>query len=76
MMADLHRQCGPASMSVLQEIKGWNVFATTLEHDEVWLRELLDSRPLRQPERVLRFLHGLWQADERGPYVGRIRRLS
>lgn len=63
LMADLHRQCGPTGWSALREIEGWNAFATTLEHDGVWLRELLDSGPVRQPERVLKFLHGLWQAE-------------
>ncbi len=63
LMADLHRQCGPTSWSNLQGIEGWEGFASALERDGTWLRELLDSGPVRQPERVLMFLHDLWQAD-------------
>lgn len=63
LMADLQRQCGPTSWSTLQEIEGWGAFATALGRDSVWLREVLDSGPVRQPERVLTFLHGLWRAE-------------
>jgi hypothetical protein len=63
LMADLHRQCGPSDWSTLQQIEDWDGFASALEREATWLREILDSGPVRQPERVLTFLHGLWQGD-------------
>ncbi|MDP6762521.1 MAG: discoidin domain-containing protein [Planctomycetota bacterium] len=60
---DLERRCGAQTWSALQAEPEGPAFLAALCADEAWLVDLLDSGPLKRPERVLRLLMRVWRGE-------------
>jgi len=63
LLRDLERRVGSDGWLTLHQAVGGEEFFESLGSNETWLREILDSGPVRRPEVVLGFLLEVWQAD-------------
>lgn len=63
LFEDLECRVGPEAWRVLEGSERGEEFLRELERDEAWLRDLLDSGPVRRADRVLGFLHEAWRDD-------------
>ncbi len=63
LLRDLERRVGADGWLALHQVVGGEEFFESLGSNEIWLREILDSGPVRRPEVVLGFLQEVWQAD-------------
>ncbi len=63
LVSDLRRQVGTELWLELESRVGWAEFFRRLGGHETWLRELLDSGPVKRPRDVLECLHDFWMVD-------------
>ena len=65
LFADLKRRVGTEDWQAFEASAGASGFLRVLQRDQRWLRDLLDSGPVRRPNKVLSFLLRLWTEDPR-----------
>jgi len=63
LLSDLERRVGAEAWERLQASEDGEEFLHELGRDETWLRDLMDSGPVRRPEKVLASLKDLWADD-------------
>ena len=63
LFADLERWVGSEAWQAIQGTESGAKFLRELERDEAWLRDLMDSGPVRRADVVLVFLEELWARD-------------
>ncbi|AQT69038.1 hypothetical protein STSP2_02219 [Anaerohalosphaera lusitana] len=61
---EVKRIAGDDTISTIAGKNKGSEFLDSLYSNELWLRDLLDSGPVRNPERVLSFLHRVWLDDK------------
>ncbi|MDD2598134.1 MAG: discoidin domain-containing protein [Kiritimatiellae bacterium] len=60
---ELHRLAGEKVIQSIKSTEQGSAFLDALSNSEVWLSELLDSGPVKQPRRILPFLQRVWLDD-------------
>lgn len=60
---DLERRVGQEGWLALQQQSAGEEFLQAFIGNEQWLREFLDSGPVKRPDKALKFLSGLWLND-------------
>ncbi len=60
---ELNRLAGEETLQQLSNSNRGKEFFSVLGNDEAWLTDLLDSGPVKEPQRVLSFLHQVWLDD-------------
>ncbi len=59
----MHKIAGEERIADLQSNEDGPAFLHALEHNEVWMHEILDSGPVENGAKVLQFLYEIWKSD-------------
>ena len=59
----LHKSVGVETIAELRSTDDGAAFLDAIEHNDVWMHQLLDSGPVENGHMVVPFLASLWQAD-------------